>query len=87
MILLPQLLALPLFHASPLMLMMSMPLLSMFLLMVVLIIIQTTLKLVMLCFFRDPADPTILTDKTRHLGLVVCKGRCVPVAAHAAAGH
>jgi small nuclear ribonucleoprotein (snRNP)-like protein len=24
---------------------------------------------------RDPADPTILTDKTRHLGLVVCKGR------------
>ena len=27
-------------------------------------------------YLRDPADPTILTDKTRHLGLVVCKGRC-----------
>ena len=30
-------------------------------------------------YLRDPADPTILTDKTRHLGLVVCKGRCVSV--------
>ena len=30
-------------------------------------------------YLRDPADPYKLTDKTRHLGLIVCRGPSVSI--------
>ncbi len=28
-------------------------------------------------YLRDPLDPTVITDKTRKLGQVICKGQSV----------
>ncbi len=30
-------------------------------------------------YLRDPTDPYKLTDKTRHLGLIVCRGPSVSI--------